>query len=125
MDTKTIVDLNDLGSENLLSKIYDVILSAFQEDARLRFPDDYAAWAVDAMKFFDDPQTANMRYSASLWQFLFARGYAERFQPLLDKIFADIKQENDECNLVLHHMGKIEAKKLLRKEDYAKLVKTN
>lgn len=125
MDIAASIDLNELGSQNLLSKIYDVILCAFQEDSRLRFPDDYAAWAVEAMKFFDDPQTANTRYNESFWRFLITRGYAERFQPLLDKIFADIKQENDECNLALHHLGKVEAKKLLGKDDYAKLVKAN
>lgn len=121
----TLVPMDEIGSQILYSKLYDVILAIFQEDARHRFADEYALWADEALRCFGDPTTAYTKYNETLWQFLMARGYGERFQKVFDRIMAAIKEENDEWNLSIHHIGKVEAKKLLRKDDYAKLVKSN
>lgn len=119
--------MNDLGAQILRSSIYDLILKTFEEDVRQpnRFPDDYASFSEWSLRFFDDPTTAHSRYNEALRKLLESKGYGARFFRLEELIQKAIKQENDETNLALHHLGKLEAKKKLSKENYAKLIKPN
>lgn len=119
--------MNELGAQILLTSVYDLCMKVFEEDARQlnRFPEDYREFSERSIRFFDNPTTAHSRYNESLRKFLEARGYGLRFHRLQELIHSAIKQENDECNLALHHLGKLEAKQKLSKENYERLVKTN
>lgn len=117
--------MDEIGIQILNSEIYNLILKTFEEDARVRFPTEYKDFTERSFEAFNNPTTAHATYNEELRKFLELRGYGGRYSLLFEKIFAAIKEENNETNLALHHLGKAEAKRRLSKENYAKLVKTN
>ncbi len=116
---------DELGAQILHSAIYELILKTFEEDTRCRFPVEYDDFLEHSFKAFNDPTVYRIKYNEALRKFLESRGYGSRFYRLHELLMVAVKQENDEFNLALHHLGKLEAKEKLSKENYAKLIKAN